>query len=290
MDTVSEAERPVEGESVADWPITEIKAVETWVPLNLRELWEYRELVYFMIARDVKGRYRQMALGPLWYVLHPLASMVLYTLIFGVVAKLPSDGVPYPLFNYAALLPWNFFLGAVAGASNSLFSYKHLISKVYFPRLVVPVVGVLAGLVDLTIQFVILLGMMMYYGYRPTWTIVFIPLFLLLAVMTALAVGLCTAPLRVHYYDVGDILGFVMRFWMYATPVVYAISIVPAQWLPLYWLNPMTVVVEGFRWALLGTGEPPTGHFFVAMGLVTPVLIFGAYYFRRAERNIVDIA
>ncbi len=275
---------------VDEWPVTEIKAVRTWVPLHLHELWEYRELIYFLIARDVKGRYRQMALGPLWYVLNPLASMVLYTLIFGVVARLPSDGVPYPLFSYAALLPWNFFMSAVSGATNSLYSYKHLISKVYFPRLVVPVVGVLSGLVDFAIQFVILMIMALLYGYHPTWAILTIPVYLLVAAATALAVGLCVAALRVRYNDVGDVMGYLMRGWMYATPVVYAISIIPERWRTLYRLNPLTGVIEGFRWALLGVGQPPGWPFLVSLLWVAPLLVFGAFYFRRTERNIVDVA
>lgn len=275
---------------VSDWPVTEIKAVRTWVPLHLHEVWDYRELIYFMIAREMKGRYRQMALGPTWYVLNPLASMVLYTLIFSVVAKLPSDGVPYPLFNYTALLVWNFFMGAVSGATNSLYSNKHLISKVYFPRLVVPIVGVLSGLVDFAIQFVVLLGLMFYFGYYPTWTIVFVPLFLLVAAMVALGVGLCVAPLRVHFYDVGEIMGYIMRAWMYATPVVYAMSMIPERWQTLYQFNPLVGVVNGFRWALLGTGEPPGPTFIISVLIFVPVLVFGAHTFRRAERNIVDIA
>lgn len=267
-----------------------IQPHKTWVPLNLHELWEYRDLIYFLIWRNVKGRYRQMALGPLWIVIQPLMNMVLYTIIFGTVARLPSDGLPYPLFSYAALLPWTFFSGAVNGAANSLLSYQSLITKVYFPRLVVPVVGVLSGLVDFAISFIILLGMMVFYGYSPTWTILTIPLYLLLAAATALAVGLWAASWIVHYRDVSNILGYVMSGWLYATPVVYAISMVPEGWRTLYRLNPMTNVVDGFRWALLGAGQPPDLMFPLSALLVLPVLISGAYYFRRTERTIVDIA
>ena len=267
-----------------------IQPHKTWVPLNLHELWEYRDLIYFLIWRNVKGRYRQMALGPLWIVIQPLMNMVLYTIIFGTVARLPSDGLPYPLFSYAALLPWTFFSSAVNGAANSLLSYQSLITKVYFPRLVVPVVGVLSGLVDFAISFIILLGMMVFYGYSPTWTILTIPLYLLLAAATALAVGLWAASWIVHYRDVSNILGYVMSGWLYATPVVYAISMVPERWRTLYRLNPMTNVVDGFRWALLGAGQPPDLMFPLSALLVLPVLISGAYYFRRTERTIVDIA
>ena len=252
-------------------------------------MWEYRDLLYFLLWRDVKGRYRQMALGPLWIVIRPLMSMVLYTIIFGAVAKFPSDGLPYPIFAYSALLPWMFFSRGVAQAANSLVSSQSLISKVYFPRLIVPLVGVLSGLIDFIISFVVLLVMMAYYGIWPTWTVLTIPLYLLLAAATALAVGLWFAAWIVHYRDVGDVLGYIIQGWMYATPVVYAMSLIPEQWRLLYRLNPMTVVIEGFRWALLGTGQPPDRTSLASALLVLPVLISGAYYFRRTERTIVDV-
>jgi lipopolysaccharide transport system permease protein len=274
----------------AETPTTVIRPSHGWGALRLDEVWEYRHLVYFLILRDVKSRYRQMALGPLWYVLNPLFSMVLNTLIFGVVARLPTDGVPYPIFNYSALLPWGYFLGAVNGAVNSLFSYRNLISKVYFPRLVVPLVGVLSGLVDFAIQFVILIGMMLIYGYRPRWAILTVPLFLIAAAATALAVGLFVASWRVHYRDVGNIMRFVMHGWMYATPVVYAISMIPERWRLVYRLNPMTNVIQGFRWALLGVGQPPDWISVLSVAVALPILVFGAFYFRRTERTIVDYA
>ncbi len=271
-------------------PVLIIQATKGWGSLALHEVWEYRDLLYFLLWRDVKGRYKQMALGPLWIVLRPLFNMVLFTLIFGVVAKLPSDGVPYPIFSYTALLPWTFFSGAVLGAANSLLSNKHLIAKVYFPRLVVPVVSILSGLVDFVISFVILLGMMVYYGYMPGWGIFCIPLYLLLAAAAALAVGLWAACWIVHYHDVNEILSYLIRGWMYATPVVYAISIIPERWRTLYCLNPMTNVIEGFRWALLGTGQPPGWMMVISSLFVCILLISGAFYFRRTERTIVDIA
>lgn len=273
-----------------DFPVLTIQPTKGWGRLGLRDIWEYRDLLYFLLWRDVKGRYKQMALGPLWIVLHPILNMAIFTVIFGMVAKLPTDGAPYPVFAYTALLPWTFFSSAVMGAANSLLSHRHLITKVYFPRLIVPIVSVLSGLIDLAISFCILLGMMVWFGYMPGWQIITLPLFLLLAVMTALAVGLWSATWIVHYHDVAEVLGYLLRGWMYATPVVYAVSMIPERWRGVYRLNPMTNVIEGFRWALLKTGTPPDGFFWLSVLLVAPLLISGAYYFRRTERTIVDIA
>lgn len=273
-----------------DFPVLTIQPTKGWGRLGLWDIWEYRDLLYFLLWRDVKGRYKQMALGPLWIVLHPLLNMAIFTVIFGMVAKLPTDGAPYPVFAYTALLPWTFFSSAVMGAANSLLSHRHLITKVYFPRLIVPIVSVLSGLIDLAISFCILLGMMVWFGYMPGWQIITLPLFLLLAVMTALAVGLWSATWIVHYHDVAEVLGYLLRGWMYATPVVYAVSMIPERWRGVYRLNPMTNVIEGFRWALLKTGTPPDGFFWLSVLLVAPLLISGAYYFRRTERTIVDIA
>jgi lipopolysaccharide transport system permease protein len=272
-------------------PTLVIQPTRGWGRLALHEVWEYRDLLYFLLWRDIKGRYKQMALGPLWIVLRPLFNMVLFTLIFGVVAKLPSDGVPYPVFTYTALLPWLFFSGAVMGASNSLLSNRHLITKVYFPRLIIPIVSILSGLLDFCISFVILLGMMLYYGYVPGWGIVLLPFYMLVAIATALMVGLWFATWIVHYHDVGEIVSYLIRGWMYATPVVYALSIIPERWRTLYRLvNPMTSVIEGFRWALLGTGHPPDRITLLSVLWILPLLIMGAFYFRRTERTIVDIA
>ena len=273
-----------------EFPVLTIQPTKGWGRLGLRDIWEYRDLLYFLLWRDVKGRYKQMALGPLWIVLHPILNMAIFTVIFGMVAKLPTDGAPYPVFAYTALLPWTFFSSAVMGAANSLLSHRHLITKVYFPRLIVPIVSVLSGLIDFAISFCILLGMMVWFGYMPGWQIVTLPLFLLLAAMTALAVGLWSATWIVHYHDVAEVLGYLLRGWMYATPVVYAVSMIPERWRGVYRLNPMTNVIEGFRWALLKTGTPPDRFFWLSVLLVAPLLISGAYYFRRAERTIVDIA
>lgn len=271
-------------------PTIEISAPRGLVPLNLHELWEYRELVYFLLARDIKGRYRQMAFGPLWMVLSPVLNTVVFTLIFGMLAKLPSEGIPYPLFNYSALLPWTFFSTCVFTAAGSLLNYRDLISKVYFPRLVIPVVGVFSALVDFVISFVILLGMGAYFGYYPTANIVFAPIFILLAAVTGLAVGLWFAAWIVHFRDVQALLQYIIRGWMYVTPVVYAASLIPEKWLPLYRANPMTTVIEGFRWAVLGVGDFSWHRVMVAFAWTIPLTVAGAYYFRRTERSIVDIA
>lgn len=268
----------------------EIRAPRGLVPLNLHELWEYRQLAYFLLARDIKGRYRQMAFGPLWMVLSPMLNTVVFTLVFGMLARLPSDGIPYPLFNYSAVLPWTFFSTCVFTAAGSLLNYKDLISKVYFPRLTIPIVGVLSALIDFAISFVILLGLALYFGYYPTWHLVWIPLFLLLAAVTGLSIGLWFAAWIVHFRDVNALLQYIIRGWMYVTPVVYAASMIPDRWKPLYRANPMTTVIEGFRWALLGVGDFSIQRFFVALTTVTLIAIAGAYYFRRTERSIVDIA
>ena len=271
-------------------PVIIIEAVHKWVPLNLYEIWEFRDLLYFLVQREIKSRYRQMALGPLWIVLAPLFNMVIFTVIFGKVAKMPSDGLPYPLFSYAALLPWTLFTTAATNAANSLDIYKSIISKVYFPRLVVPLAGLVSGLVDFLFSFLILLGMMIWYGYWPHWGILILPLYLLITSLVGLAIGLWFATWIVHFRDVAQILNFGLRAIMYASPVVYAISVVPAKWLTLYRLNPMTNVIDGFRWALLGVGTPPDRMLLYSTLIVIPFLVSGAYYFRRTERTIVDIA
>lgn len=271
-------------------PTLIIEPTRGWGSLALHEVWEYRDLFYFLLWRDLKGRYRQMALGPLWIVLRPLLNMFVFTVIFGTVAKLPSDGIPFPLFTYSALLPWTFFSTSTMGAANSLFNYRNLITKVYFPRLIIPVVSVIAGLVDFTISFVILVGMIMVYGYNLSWTMLTIPLYLILAAATALTVGLWAACWIVHYHDVNEIVAYAIRGWLFVTPVVYASSIIPEKWRMIYRLNPMTTVVEGFRWALLGAGQPPGLELLVSTLLVGVLLVSGAYYFRRTERTIVDVA
>lgn len=270
-------------------PVFSIRPAGRWASVGLTELWEYRELLYFLIWRDVKVRYKQTALGAAWAILQPLMMMAVFSLFFGYLAGLPSDGVPYPIFTLSALLPWQLFAHALSESSNSLVANERLLTKVYFPRLVVPIAAVLGGLVDFAIAFVILLLMMLYYGVAPTWAIVTLPGFILLAVITALGVGLWLSALNVQYRDVRHTMGFLIQFWLFATPVAYSGSLVPERWRPLYGLNPMVGVVEGFRWALLGKSEPPGAVLAVSVAVVVVLLIGGLYYFRRMEQEFADV-
>jgi lipopolysaccharide transport system permease protein len=270
--------------------VTIIEASRGWSALRLKELWEYRDLLYFMTIRDIQTRYRQMALGPLWIVFQPLLTMVLYTVIFGNIAQLPSEGQPYAVFTFTALLPWGIFSNMVSAASGCLLDNRHLLNKVYFPRLIIPLSKVMSGLIDFAIAFAILLLMMVAYGQWPTWGILLLPFFLGIAILAGLAVGLWFAGVIVRYRDFGQVLGVMMRFWMYATPVVYSMELVPDTWLWLYQLNPMVGVVEGFRWALLGTGQPPSWLLVISAVLCGLLLVGGLFNFRRVERTIVDIA
>ena len=260
-----------------------------WIPLQLDELWEYRELLYFLVWRDVKVRYKQTVLGAAWAVMQPLFMMLVFSLFFGFLAKVPSDGIAYPVFTFCALIPWQLFANALSEASNSLVGNQNLITKVYFARLVIPIAAVLSGLVDFLIAFVILLGMMLYYGIVPGWSIIALPGFILLAVLTALAVGLWLSALNVQYRDVRYTMSFLVQFWLFATPVAYSSSIVPEKWRALYGINPMAGVVEGFRWALLGKSQPPGAMLFVSASVVTVLLVGGLYYFRRMEQEFADI-
>src|SRR5829696_6995909 len=269
--------------------LTVIQPSRGWVPLRLRELWEYRELLYFLTWRDVKVRYKQTALGAAWAVIQPFFMMIVFSLFFGKLGGIPSDGIPYPVFAFCALLPWQLFAHALSESSNSLVANERLITKVYFPRLIVPISAVLGGLVDFAIAFVILLGMMAYYGIMPTVRVVRLPLFLLFAVMTALGVGLWLSALNVQYRDVRYTIGFLTQFWLFATPVAYPSSIVPERWRWLYGLNPMAGVVEGFRWALLGKTEGAGAMLVVSILAVILICIGGLYYFRRMEQTFADV-
>jgi lipopolysaccharide transport system permease protein len=270
------------------WPTIIIQPTQGWSSLGLRDVWEYRELLFFFLWRDIKGKYRQMALGPLWIVIKPAVAMVVFSLVFGELAKLPSDDLPYPIFSYAALLPWSFFSSAVSQATYSLVSNMHVISKVYFPRIIVPISSVISGLVDFGISFLVLVGMMLFYGIAPTLAALTIPFFLLLAVATALAVGLWVASLAVKFHDVRFAVSFALQAWMYASPVVYPTNLVPERWRFFYRLNPMVNVVDGFRWALLGQGRIDGAALAISSLVVAFALISGAYYFRRTERTVVD--
>jgi len=270
-------------------PHIQIKPNRGWSRLALHELWGYRSLLWFLTARDIKGSHRQMALGPLWIIIKPLVDMVIFSLIFGRLAKLPSDGVPYPIFTYTALLPWTFFSTACIASVGSLVSQMNVISKVYFPRLVVPVSAVLAGLVDLAVSFLVLLGMMAFFGFAPSWAILTLPFYILLAAATALGVGLWGAAIAVQFRDLKNAVTYGISVWMYATPVAYSASLIPERWQLLYQLNPLFWVVEGSRWALLGTGQPPQPLMLVPVGLVLLLLIWGAFVFKRTERTVVDL-
>ena len=269
-------------------PVVIIEPTRGRIGLNLRDLWEYRELLYFLTWRDIKVRYKQTALGAAWAIIQPFFSMVVFSLFFGKLAKIPSDGVPYPIFNYAGLLPWQYFAYSLSQSSNSLVGSANLIRKVYFPRLVIPLSASLGGLVDFGVAFTVLLGMMFYYGVRPTLGVLLLPFFILLAMVTSLGVGLWLSALNVEYRDIKYIIPFLTQFWMFATPVVYPSSLLSEPWRTLYGLNPMVGVVEGFRWALLGT-RPPGPMLLVSTGIAVIIFVSGLVYFRRMERTFADV-
>jgi len=283
-----EASSPLE--AAAAVPTIIIEPSRGWVSLKLRELWEYRELLYFLTWRDVKVRYKQTVLGAAWAIIQPFFTMVVFSLFFGKLAKVPSDGIPYPIFSFAALVPWTFFANGLSQSSNSLVGSANLIKKVYFPRLVVPISGVLGGLPDFALSFLVLIGMMVYYGLYPTAvSVLWLPVFLLLALVTALGVGLWLAALNVEYRDIRYIVPFLTQFWLFATPIAYPASLLSEPWRTVYGLNPMVGVVEGFRWALLGRGQAP-GPMVAVSGLAAlAILVTGAYYFRRMEKNFADV-
>ena len=266
-----------------------IKPSHGWAALNLRDLWLYRELIFFMTWRDLKVRYKQTLLGASWAILQPFLTMIVFSVFFGTLAKVPSDGVPYPIFSYTALIPWTLFSKALQDASRSLVANRHMITKVYFPRMILPLSSVMAGLVDFLIAFVVLLGMMWYYKISPTVNVWVLPLFLLLALITAVGVGLWLSALNVLFRDINYVLPFLTQFWMYLTPVAYPSSMIPTEWQVIYALNPMTGVVEGFRWALLGTGQPPGIMTLVSSIAAVVLLISGMFYFRRMERLFADM-
>ena len=269
-------------------PVFRIQPTKGWVALRLRELWEYRELLYFLTWRDIKVRYKQTALGVAWAIIQPFFTMLVFTFIRSL-AKIPSDGLPYPVFCYAALVPWTFFSNGLTNSSNSLVGSSNLLSKVYFPRLTIPLATVLSGLVDLLLAFVLLLVMMVYYRVTPTWQIVWLPLFLLLALVTSLGVGLWLSALNVKYRDVRYIVPFIAQFWLLATPIAYPSSLLKEPLRTIYGLNPMAGVVEGFRWALLGSKITVGPLLIVSSLMAVLILVGGAFYFRRMEKTFADI-
>jgi lipopolysaccharide transport system permease protein len=269
--------------------VTLIRPSRGWAALDLRDLWLYRELIYFLTWRDLKVRYKQTLLGAAWAVLQPFLTMVVFTIFFGNFAKVSSEGFPYPVFSYAALLPWGLFSKALNDASRSLVGNSHMITKIYFPRLILPLSSVLSGVVDFGIAFLFLLGMMAFYGLYPTWGILLLPLLLLLALVTALGVGLWLSALNVLYRDVGYALPFLTQLWMFISPIIYSINTVPEQWRLVYALNPMTGVVQGFRWALLGSQTEQLGLILaISSAMAIVMLISGLFYFRRMERLFAD--
>jgi lipopolysaccharide transport system permease protein len=270
-------------------PVFRIAPSKGWAPLKLRDLWEYRELLYFLVWRDIKVRYKQTALGATWAVIQPFFTMVVFSVFFGYLAKVPSDNIPYPIFSFAALVPWTFFAGGLSQSSNSLVGSGALITKVYFPRLIIPLASVFSGIVDFLVAFVVLLFLMAYYGMAPTINVLWLPLFLLLALVTSLGVGLWLSALNVNYRDVRYIVPFITQFWLLATPIAYPSSMLHEPWRTLYGLNPMVGVVEGFRWALLGTNAAPGPIIAVSAAAALVILVTGAFYFRRMEKTFADL-
>lgn len=268
--------------------ITLIQPTRGLASLQLRAMWQYRELLYFLVWRDVKVRYKQTALGVLWVLLQPLLTTVVFTLLFGILLKVPSGDSPYPVFALAGLLPWQYFANSLSRSSANLVESASLITKVYFPRLIIPVSGVLSGLVDFGVGFLILIALMVVYRITPTPAVVLLPGFMLLAIAAALGTGLWLSALNVRFRDIKQLMPFLVQIWMYLTPVIYPVTIVPKPLQPLLALNPMTGVVEGFRWALLGE-QPPSGLIFVSIAITLVVLVSGAFYFRSTERTFADI-
>jgi lipopolysaccharide transport system permease protein len=270
-------------------PVVNIEASRGWRSLKLSELWEYRELVYFLTWRDIKVRYKQTALGAAWAIIQPLFTMVVFSLFFGKLAKVPSDGIPYPIFAYAALVPWTFFANALTQSSNSLVQSANLIKKVYFPRLAVPVSSILSGVVDFALAFSVLLAMMLYYGMVPTRNVIWLPPLLLLALVTSLGIGLWLSSINVQYRDVRYTVPFIVQSWMFATPIAYPSSLLSEPWRTIYGINPMVGVVEGFRWALLGTDTAPGPILVVSSIAALGLLLSGALYFQRMEKTFADV-
>lgn len=282
------AEGSAAGRGRADLPHFVVEPSAGRVRLSLGEVWAYRELLYFLVWRDVKARFKQTALGVVWVVLQPLVTMLLFTLFFGRLAGIPSEGVPYPIYTFAALVPWQLFAHAVSQSGNSLVANQGLLTKVYFPRLVIPIAATLEGLVDFGLSFVVFLGLMAFYRVGPPLAVVALPAFALLALGTALAVGFWLSALNVRYRDVRFTIPVLIQFWLIATPIAYPASMVPERWRFVYGLNPMVGVVEGFRWALLGRPETLHPSIFVSIGVVVALLAGGLVYFRRMEPTFAD--
>lgn len=269
--------------------VTVIKPSSKWGLPSLREVWRYKDLLYFLVWRDVKVRYKQTLLGAAWAVIQPFFTMVVFSIFFGRFAKVPTDGLPYPIFAYSALIPWHYFANALSQSGESLVKEQRLITKVYFPRLIVPLAPMFSGLVDFAIAFSLLIAMMIWYNLKPTIGVLALPLWIILAMITALVVGIWFSALNVRYRDVRYTIPFLTQLWLFSTPIAYSSSIVPERWRTLYGLNPMAGVVEGFRWGLLGKKPPSIHMVMISAGMVVFLLIAGLIYFRRTERTFADI-
>ncbi len=269
-------------------PVLRIDPPGGWVSLQIRDLWAHRELVYFLAWRDVKVRYKQTVLGAAWAILQPVLTMVVFSVFFGRLGGIPSDGLPYPVFTYVALVPWQFFANGLTNTSSSLVSNANLIQKVYFPRMAIPVAPMLAGVLDFAIAFLVLVALLLAYGIVPTWNVLWLPLLLLFAMVTCLGTGLWLAALNVRYRDVRYVIPFLVQIWLFASPIAYPTSLVPAAWRPLYALNPMVGVVDGFRWALLRTAAPPDLTLLPSLAASLVLLAGGTWYFRRTEAVLAD--
>lgn len=274
---------------VSDVAVIRIEPSKGWVSLRLKELWAYRELLYFLIWRDIKVRYKQTVLGIAWAIIQPFITMIVFSLFFGRLARIPSDGIPYPIFSFAALVPWTFFAHGLSESSNSLVNSSNLIKKVYFPRLAIPISTVSSGLVEFGLAFLMLIGMMLYYGFVPTINVFWIPLLLLLTLVTSLGASLWLSAMNVQFRDVRYIIPFLTQFWLFSTPIAYPSSLLSEPWRTLYGINPMVSVVEGFRWALLGTNTAPGPMVIVSSLTAFVLLLSGALYFRRMEKTFADI-
>ncbi len=265
-----------------------IRPSKGWIAINLVDLWNYRELIFFLTWRDISVRYKQTILGAAWAIIQPFFTMVVFTIFFGQLGKIPSDGLPYPVFSFCALLPWQLFAYSLTESGNSLVANQNLITKVYFPRVVIPMAATMGGLLDFVIAFIMLLLMMLFYQIHPTLAVWTLPLFVLLALITAMGAGLWLSALNVEFRDVRYTIPFITQFWMFITPIAYPASIVPEQWRVLYGINPMAGVVEGFRWALLGNGHPPGPLMGVSVLAAIGLFVSGLYYFKRMERSFAD--
>lgn len=270
-------------------PVIHIEAARAWPSLKLHELWSYRELIYFLVWRDIKVRYKQTVLGAGWAMVQPLFTMLLFSLFFGRLARVPSDGIPYPLFSFCALVPWSYFATAMTQGSNSLVSNSNLIKKVYFPRLAVPLAKVLSALMDFFLAFILLMGMTFYYHLHPTLRMLWIPFFLLLAMSTALGAAFWFSALNVRIRDVEQTLPFLIQIWLFATPIAYPSSLLSQPWRSIYGINPMVGVVEGFRWALVGARTAPGPMLLVSSLVSVAMLVSGAFWFRRLEKTFADV-